>query len=73
MPETRPIAQPNLEFNAANINRKAAAPYRKIGLPINSFFLIVKATTILPLQSVLIIYNLCFRASINDNLWQDSL
>ena len=34
--------------------------------------LIVKATTILPLQSVLI-DNPCSLTSINENLWQDSL
>ena len=37
MPETRPIVQPNLELNATNINRKGATPYRKIGLPLDSF------------------------------------
>ena len=35
MPETRQMAQPK-ELNATNINRKGAAPHRKIGLPPNS-------------------------------------
>ena len=75
MPETRPIAQPNLELHTTNINRKRAAPIGKIYLPVNSLFrVIVKATIILPLQLVLIMYNPCSLASINDNnLWQDSL
>ena len=40
MPETRPISQPN-ELNTTNIHvdRKGAAPHRKIGLPLNSLFL----------------------------------
>ena len=38
MPETRPIAQPK-KLNTTNINRKEAAPHRKIGLPLNSLFL----------------------------------
>ena len=70
MPETRPIAQPNQELNITNINRKRATLIDKIGLPLNSF-LIVKATAILPLQSVLI--NPCSLTSINYNLWRDSL
>ena len=60
------------EINTTNINRKAAAPIGKIGSVF--FSLIVKATTILPLQSVLIMYNPCLFTCINDNnLWQDSL
>ena len=38
MPETRQTAQPQ-KLNATNIIRKGAAPYRKIGLPLNSLFL----------------------------------
>ena len=38
MPETRPMAQPNQELNTTNINRIAAAPIGKIGLPLNIFF-----------------------------------
>ena len=37
MPETRQIAQPK-QLNILNINEKGAAPLRKIGLPLNSFF-----------------------------------
>ena len=37
MPETRKIAQPK-ELNTTNINRRRAAPYRKIGLHLNSLF-----------------------------------
>ena len=38
LPETRPIAQP-IKLNAINIDRKGAAPHRKIGLPLNSLYL----------------------------------
>ena len=38
MSETRSIAQPK-ELNTTNINRKGAAPHRKIGLPLNSLVL----------------------------------
>ena len=38
MPETRPISQPK-ELITTNINKKRAAPHRKIGLPLNSLFL----------------------------------
>ena len=38
MPETRTIVPPK-ELNTTNINREAAAPHRKIGLPLNSLFL----------------------------------
>ena len=38
MPETRQTAQPK-ELNITNIDRKGAAPHRKIGLPINCLFL----------------------------------
>ena len=38
MPETRQIAQ-SKELSTTNINRKGAAPHRKIGLPLNSLFL----------------------------------
>ena len=37
MPETRQIAQPK-EPNTTNINKKGAAPYQKIGLPLKSIF-----------------------------------
>ena len=38
MPETKQIAQPK-DLNTTNINRKGTAPYRKIGLSLNSLFL----------------------------------
>ena len=38
MPETRQIVPPK-ELNTTNINRKGAAPHRKIGLSLNSLFL----------------------------------
>ena len=38
MPETKQIAQPK-ELNNTDINKKGAAPHRKIGLPLNSLFL----------------------------------
>ena len=53
--------------------QESGAPIGKIGLPLNRFFFIVKATIILPLQSVLILYNPCSLTSINNNLWQDPL
>ena len=38
MPETRQILPPK-ELNTTIINKKGAAPHRKIGLPLNSLFL----------------------------------
>ena len=38
MPERKQTAQPK-ELNITNIDRKGAAPHRKIGLPLNSLFL----------------------------------
>ena len=56
MPETRQIAQLKA-LNVTNINRKGAASHRKIDLPLNSFIsVMVKSTTISPLQSVLIVF-----------------
>ena len=55
MPKTRQIAQPK-KLNATNINRKGAAPHHKIGLLQNIISVIVKATTILPLPSLLIVF-----------------
>ena len=37
MSETRQIVPPK-ELNITNINRKGAAPHRKIGLPLNTLF-----------------------------------
>ena len=55
MSETRQIVQ-SKELNITNINMKGATPHQKIGLPLISFIsVIVKATTILLLQSVLIV------------------
>ena len=38
MPEKTQIVQPK-EFTIININKKGAAPHRKIGLALNSLFL----------------------------------
>ena len=55
-PETGQIAQPKV-LNTTNINRKGAAPHRKIDLPLNSFFSVIeKATTVSPLPSVLSVF-----------------
>ena len=51
MPETRQIAQPK-ELNTTNINRKGAEPHRKIDL----FCVVVGATTVSPLPSVLTVF-----------------
>ena len=67
MPETRQIAQPK-ELNTTNVNRKRAAPHRKIGLPLQFISVIVKTTAISPLSSSLIVFQSLLPQSIYNNL-----